>query len=84
MHRWISQKHRRFPIFFNFDQKSPLDIAIDQFDMESFDLLLRVTVELQEGWESSHLMLSWLLKAIHLDFDIKRLFDSKICSQPIT
>ena len=27
--RFISQKHKRFPIFFNFNKKSPLDICLD-------------------------------------------------------
>ena len=80
LHRFVSLKYKRYPIFFNLNYKSPLDIALDQFDSESFDLFLRVIVEFQEGWESSHLITTWLLKAIHLDFDMKRLFDSKICS----
>ena len=34
------KKLKKYPIFFNFDGKSPLDIAIDAFDFESFNYLL--------------------------------------------
>ena len=42
---FVKTKSKRFPIFLNFDNKSPLDLAIDQFDFESFQLLLRTAIE---------------------------------------
>ena len=40
-------------------------------------------IHLQDGFESSHLVDSWLLHSIQLGLDIKRLFESKICTSPI-
>ena len=81
--RFVNQQNKRFPFYFNFDKKSPLDIAIEAFDFESFNFLLYQMIHLQNGFESSHLVDSWLIHAIQLGLDIKRLFESKICTTSI-
>ena len=80
----FNQQNKRYPLFLNFDGESPLDLAMKSFDFESFDYLLQQTIALQDGWESSHLVDSWLLKAMRLELDIKPLFESKLCSQRIS
>ena len=40
-------------------------------------------IDLQDGFESSHLVESWLLNAIKLGLDIKCLFESKICTSSV-
>ena len=38
---------------------------------------------LQDGFESSHLVDSWLSRALQLGLDTKRLFESKICTSSL-
>ena len=45
----ISQEdldQKRYPIFFNFDGKSPIDMALDASDFDSFHLLLNKTIDI--------------------------------------
>ena len=54
-------KSKRFPIFLNFDGKSQLDLALKASDIESFKFLIVQLIQIQNGFESSHLVDSWLV-----------------------
>ena len=85
------QKCKRFPLFLDFEQRSDsgygrsqLDIAIDNFDFESFKILLKGLIQLQNCYESSHLVGNWIIEAVRNELDLRELFDSKLCTQLIT
>ena len=75
--------NKRYPIFLNFDGKSPLDLALDYSDFDSFQFLLAQTINIQQGFESAYLVDSWLVQAIRLELDLKLLFESKLCTQKL-
>ena len=58
-------------------------MAIDNFDFESFEYLLSQMIQLQNGFESAHLVDSWLHDALRLGLNIKPLFESRIMTQRI-
>ena len=70
--KFCDKKNKRFPIFLSFERskndkacgeygRSQLDIAIDAYDYDSFNILLQATIQYQEGSESSHLARSWMI-----------------------
>ena len=75
---------KRFPFFLDFKGKSPLDLALDNYDLQKFNLLLSQLIIVQDCFESSYLIDSILVKAMKKDLDLKGLFESKICTQIVT
>ena len=74
-------QNKRFPFFLNFKGKSPLDLALENFDLQKFNLLLGKLITIQECFESSYIIDSVIVKAMQQNLDLKGLFQSKICTQ---
>jgi hypothetical protein len=73
----------RFPIFLDFDGKSPLDYALQQVDLDSFKFLLQQLILYQQGHHCTYLLDGFLLDAMRLEIDLKPLFESKMCTQSL-
>ena len=80
LREYVSDREKRFIFFLDFENKSPLCYALNNFDLESFKFLLQQLVEYQNTHFSSYLLDNWLLKALNLDIDLKPLFESKLCT----
>lgn len=59
---------------------SPLDIAKKNMDLQVLQDLVGYLIDVQGCFESSHLVDNILVGCIEKDLDLKRLFDSKICT----
>ena len=78
-----SKKVKRFPFFLDFDGKSPLDYALANYDLQTFQVLIVEMINIQDCFESSYLVDSVIVEATRRNLDLRNLFESKICSQVV-
>jgi hypothetical protein len=76
---YISSK-KMHPIFYNFFGQSQITIALMAHDNKSFYKLLDVMISMQNCFESSFLVNSWLLGAFADGLDLINLLNSQILS----
>jgi hypothetical protein len=65
-----------FPIFFNFFGETQINIARSAHDNLSFYMLLEVIIKLQNCFESSFLINTWIIDAFKEGLDIVPLLES--------
>ena len=59
-----------FPFFLNFAGQSPLDIALQKYDLHSFQFLIDQLIQVQECFDSSHLVDNVLIQALEKEIDL--------------
>jgi hypothetical protein len=74
----LNKTNKQFPLFKDFNDNSPLDQAFERKDDQIFNFLLKKLIEIQDGFESTHLVEGWIANAINEKKDINCIFDSKL------
>ncbi len=67
-----------FPIFYNFFGVSQITITLAAHDKKSFYKLMFVLINMQDCFESSFLVNSWMIQAFEQGLDIFPLLESQI------
>ena len=78
--KYINRSRKLFPFFLDFNEFSAMDYSLQQMKAQVFHFLVDLLIKLQEGYDSAHLVDSWIKEAVMQQLDINCVFDSQLCS----